>query len=135
MIGESTSSLTISWTPPFSLDVTGVDPDIWYSVFIYNVTEENKPTAILCTNITEIHYIFTSDYITHCDVYSVTVTPFNGAGQGESSPNVTRCADAHFTLLPLLPLQYTQSLLVNLSKVKFLLSQFYTHNLIIHFTL
>ncbi|CAI8044753.1 hypothetical protein GBAR_LOCUS24792, partial [Geodia barretti] len=31
------SSVTISWTAPFSLNVTGVDPDIWYSVLIYNV--------------------------------------------------------------------------------------------------
>ena len=95
-IAESTTSLTISWTPPFSLDVTVVDPDIWYSVFIYNVTDENNPTAILCTNctnITETHYTFTPDYLTPCHVYKLSVIPFNGAGQGESSPYVTRCAE------------------------------------------
>ena len=86
------SSVTISWTAPFSLDVTGVDPDIWYSVLIYNVTDENNPTAILCTdciNITETHYIFTPDYLSPCHVYLFSVIPVNGAGQGESSPNVT----------------------------------------------
>ncbi|CAI7999225.1 hypothetical protein GBAR_LOCUS2659 [Geodia barretti] len=60
------SSVTISWSAPFSLDVTGVGPDIWYSVLIYNVTDENNPTAILCTdciNITETHYTFTPDYL------------------------------------------------------------------------
>ena len=63
---SNASSVTISWTAPFSLDVTGVDPDTWYSVLIYNVTDENNPTAILCTdciNITETHYTFTPDYI------------------------------------------------------------------------
>ena len=86
------SSVTISWTAPFSLDVTGVDPDIWYSVLIYNVTDENNPTAILCTdciNITETHYTFTPDYLSPCHVYNFSVIPVNGAGQGENSGNVT----------------------------------------------
>ena len=95
-VTNDVSSITLFWTPPFSLDVTGVDPDIWYSVFIYNVTDENNPTAILCTNctnITETHCTFTPDYLSPCHVYKLSVTPFNGAGQGESSTNVTRCAE------------------------------------------
>jgi hypothetical protein len=89
---SNASSVTISWSAPFSLDVTGVDPDIWYSVLIYNVTDENNPTAILCTdciNITETHYTFTPDYLSPCHVYNFSVIPLNGAGQGESSPNIT----------------------------------------------
>ena len=89
---SNASSVTISWTAPFSLDVTGVGPDIWYSVLIYNVTDENNPTAILCTdciNITETHYTFTPDYLSPCHVYNFSVIPVNGAGQGESSPLVT----------------------------------------------
>jgi hypothetical protein len=84
------SSVTISWTAPFSLDVTGSDPDIWYSVLIYNVTDENNPTAILftdCINITETHCIFSPDYTSPCHVYNLSVIPLNGAGQGESSGN------------------------------------------------
>ena len=91
-LNSNTSSITISWTAPFSLDIIGVDPDIWYSVLIYNVTDENNPTAILCTdcsNITETHYTFTPDYLSPCHVYNFSVIPVNGAGQGESSPNVT----------------------------------------------
>ena len=80
--------MTTSWTAPFSLDVTDVDPDIWYSVLVYNVTDENNPTDILytdCINITETHYTFTPDYLSHCHVYNISVVPLNGAGQGESS--------------------------------------------------
>ena len=83
-------SITISWSAPFSLDVTDVDPDIWYSVLIYNVTD--NPTAIPCTdciNITETHYTFTPDYPSPCHKYIFTVIPFNGAGQGHSSGNIT----------------------------------------------
>ncbi|CAI8019347.1 hypothetical protein GBAR_LOCUS11635 [Geodia barretti] len=85
---KNTTSLTISWTAPFSLDVTGSDPDIWYSVLIYNVTDENNPTAILCTdciNITETHYTFSPDYTSPCHVYNLSVIPLNGAGQGEGT--------------------------------------------------
>ena len=84
---SNASSVTISWTAPFSLNVTGVDPDIWYSVLIYNVTDENNPTAIPCTDctdITETHYTFTPDYRSPCHVYNFSVTPANGAGQGAS---------------------------------------------------
>ena len=87
---DSATSVTISWTAPFSLDVTGVDPDIWYSVFIYNVTDE--PTAVPCTDcmdITETHYTFTPDYPSPCQEYIFTVIPLNGAGQGETSHNVS----------------------------------------------
>ncbi|CAI8007712.1 hypothetical protein GBAR_LOCUS5345 [Geodia barretti] len=89
---SNANSVIISWSAPFSLDVTGVDPDIWYSVLIYNVTDENNPTAILCTdciNITETHYTFTPDYLSPCHVYNLSVIPLNGAGQGESSPSIT----------------------------------------------
>ena len=85
---KNASSVTISWSAPFSLDVTDVDPDIWYSVLIYNVTDENNPTAILCTdciNITETHYTFTPDYLSPCHVYNFSVIPLNGAGQGEKT--------------------------------------------------
>ena len=31
-------SFTITWDAPFSLDLTGVDPDIVYCVEVYNIT-------------------------------------------------------------------------------------------------
>ena len=85
---RSPASITISWEAPWSLDVTGVDPDIWYSVLIQNVTDENNPTPISCTdctNITETVYTFTPDHLSPWHVYTFFIKPFNGAGQGESS--------------------------------------------------
>ena len=84
----SGSSVTISWRAPWSLDVTGVDHDIWYSVLIQNVTDEDRPTDILCTdctNITETHYTFTPDHLSPCHVYNFIIIPANGAGLGERS--------------------------------------------------
>ena len=88
----SGSSVTISWRAPWSLDVTGVDHDIWYSVLIQNVTDEDRPTDILCTdstNITETHYTFTPDHLSPCHVYNFTIIPANGAGLGERSDPVS----------------------------------------------
>ena len=41
------TSVSIFWIAPFSLDVTDVDPDIWYSVLIHNVTESDCPTVLI----------------------------------------------------------------------------------------
>ena len=84
LISGNISSITISWSSPFSLDVTDIDPDICYSVFIYNITDE-PITLISCTdciNITETQYTFTPDYPSPCHKYNFTIIPFNEVGQG-----------------------------------------------------
>ena len=82
-------SVTISWSAPFSLDVTGVDPDIWYSVLIYNVTDENNPTT-LSIKVNDTSYTFAPPDINPCDEYLVSVTPMNGApGHEESRAYIT----------------------------------------------
>ena len=84
---SDSTSITISWVAPWSLDVTGVDHDVLYNVSCYDVTDKDNPTPISCTdctNITETVYTFTPDHLTPCHVYKFSVTPFNGAGQGES---------------------------------------------------
>ena len=91
-INVNGSSISISWTPPFSLDVTGVDPDVNYSVFIYSMTNETVPVTYPdCANIADTLCVFTPDYVRPCHkyMYIFDVTPYNGAGQGESSQNVT----------------------------------------------
>ena len=98
---SDSTSITISWEAPWSLDVTGVDPDIWYSVLIQNVTDENNPTPISCTdctNITETVYTFTPDHLSPCHVYKFSVTPFNGAGQGKSDNAIAGWFSIYITL-------------------------------------
>ena len=91
-VKSNATTITVSWIAPFSLDVTDVDPDIWYSVLIHNVTDSDRPTAINCTdctNITETCYTFSPDHLSLSHKYNFTVIPFNGAGQGEISHNIT----------------------------------------------
>ena len=71
--------------------MTGVDPDIWYSVLIYNVTDETAVSVPYpnCTNMSETFCVFTPDHLSPCHKYNVTVIPQNGAGVGETSHILT----------------------------------------------
>ena len=86
-VRANSSSIAITWTAPFSLDVTDVHPDIRYSVLIHNITAEANSTAVHvpcpdCVNITATHYTFTTDYPSPCHRYNISVLPLNGAGVG-----------------------------------------------------
>ena len=74
-VTSSTSSVTISWSAPFSLDVTGVDPYIWYSVL---VIDKNNQT-IRSIRVNDTSYTFSPPGLNPCDNYLVSVTPMNGA--------------------------------------------------------
>ena len=63
---------TLSWTAPFSLDLTNVDPDIAYCVDIYNITCGRRDLIVSDCNVTEPSYTFDASdgYI-----YEYIVTP------------------------------------------------------------
>ncbi len=83
------SIISLTWTPPFSLNIRHVDPDITgYCVGVVN------PTSSLVIHsqcgITDTQYNYTvspNDIV--CDTYTFTVTPVNIVGNGETA-NVTR---------------------------------------------
>ena len=77
----------LSWKPPFSLDLTGVDPDIAYCVEVYNITCGRRDLIISDCTVTEPSY--TSDDIApHGYIYEYIVTPrsnVEGARNGAPS--------------------------------------------------
>ena len=81
------SNTTITWTPPHSLDLTGVDPDIVYCVEVYNITCGRRDLIISDCNVTEPSY--TSDDIAPDGyMYEYIVTPrsnVEGARNGTPS--------------------------------------------------
>ena len=84
---SNANSVTISWSAPFSLDVTGV---IWYSVLVYNVTDENNTAIIFNFNVTTRRYTFSF----HCpQKYLISVVAFNDVGLGTSDGSVSNCND------------------------------------------
>ena len=76
--------IRLTWTPPFSLDITGVDPDIWYHVEVYNVTAVRR---VPLTNLTvyKPEFNFTVPDPSPCDQFEFRVTPVNVVGNGTSS--------------------------------------------------
>ena len=65
---------TLSWTPPFSLDLTNVEPDIVYCVEVYNITCRGRELLISDCDVTETSY--TSDVIApEGYIYEYIVTP------------------------------------------------------------
>ena len=65
---------TLSWSPPFSLDLTKIKPDIVYCVDVYNITCGGRELFISDCDVTETSY--TSDVIAPDGyIYEYIVTP------------------------------------------------------------
>ena len=80
----------LTWDAPFSLDITGVDPDIWYRVeFTVNGTHSLGKYS-KTVNIPEFNFTMGDHNHTNTSViYQFRVTPINGAGNGIASAPVT----------------------------------------------
>jgi len=77
--------IRLTWDAPFSLDITGVDPDIWYRV---DITVADDPLST-CNEISIPEVNFTMDNDTSLSVvYEFSVTSMNGAGNGARSYSV-----------------------------------------------
>ena len=73
------------WDAPFSLDITGVDPDIWYRI---EITVGKTPFNTYLVNIPKFNFMMDNRTSTSV-IYEFQVTPINGAGNGITSDPVT----------------------------------------------
>ena len=92
---DDSCNITLSWEAPFSLDVTDVDPDVWYSL---NITclygNRDVPFSLPCNNCDRLHnlsFLFPLD--TSCTMYSFTITAHNDIGPGICRNNL-QCMSA-----------------------------------------
>ena len=76
-------AIHLTWEAPPSLDITGVDPDIWYRV---DITVSGTSDIILSnySNVPEFIYNGSDTSV----IYMFRVTPINGAGNGATSAPV-----------------------------------------------
>ena len=88
-VSENRSHVEVTWEAPFSLDVTGVEYDVTYSLLIYNVTDWTQlPTLVpcaVCHNLTLTHFTFSPPHPLPGHSFAFTVTSQNGAGSGPPS--------------------------------------------------
>ena len=92
---------TLSWDPPFSLNLTNVDPDITYCLDVYNITCGGRELVISDCNVTENSY--SSDAIAQDGyIYEYIVTPrsnVQGAQNGTLSQPLRGLIFQYFCLI------------------------------------
>ena len=79
----NSSAIHLNWEPPFTLDITNVDPDI--SGYTVSITNTN-------TNVTSERNVIKAEFLfqeeendTHYGYYSFSVSALNPVGVGEKS--------------------------------------------------
>ena len=77
---------TISWIAPFSLDLTGVDPDIVYCVEVYNIT---CGRSLLISECDVMETSYTNDALLPGYIYEYTVTPRSNVEGASNGTNLT----------------------------------------------
>ena len=84
----NSSAIHLYWDPPFTLDITDVDPDIpGYTVSITN--SNTKVTSE--RNVTKPEFLFHEEDHDTCHVYLFRVRAWNPVGAGEPSDVMDKC--------------------------------------------
>jgi len=73
--------VNLTWTPPFSLNITNTDPDFFYCVEVYNIS-----TGVTLFDrsymMNDPNFNFMTPSSSSCDRFEFRVIPVNGAGNG-----------------------------------------------------
>ena len=98
MMTVQDSTISLTWTAPFTLDITIVDADITYCVSVVNST--SSLALHLECGITETEYEYPIPPDSACHDHMVTVTPVNPAGNGSSSTYFLQGIATHIHVCP-----------------------------------
>ena len=81
----TTAAIHLTWDHPYTLDITGIDPDIsGYVIYIRNTNTGNMTTVF----VTETEYTFVRQDFRYCDTFEFRVQPLNIVGEGNISDAV-----------------------------------------------
>ena len=67
------NSTTITWEPPFSLDLTDIDPDIVYCVEVYNITCDESEFLMGECNLIDPSYNYS--HLDPAFIYESVISP------------------------------------------------------------
>ena len=73
--------VNLTWTPPFSLNITSTDPDFFYCVEVYNIST-GVTLFDSSYNMYDPNFNFMTPGSSSCDRFEFRVIPVNGAGNG-----------------------------------------------------
>ena len=97
-------SSTLSWEAPFSLDLTGVDPDIVYCVEVYNIICGVDDLVVGDCNVNEPRFV--DNRLQQGYIYRITITPRsngqdaqNGTSNTKEGNNITSCLEQYSYLV------------------------------------
>ena len=92
----NSSTIHLYWDPPFTLDITNVNPDIsGYTVSITN-TNTNVTSE---RNVTKPEFLFQEEGYDPCHVYVFEVSAWNPVGVGEKSDVIDECFGGGWLIL------------------------------------
>ena len=89
-VHNNSTTIRVTWTAPFSLDLTNAEPDIAYCVDIFNITNEERHILTNCS-VLQTHYRFVSNDSNPRDQFKFIITPrsnIEGARNGTPSKPV-----------------------------------------------
>ena len=82
IISTNLTAIVLSWTPPFTLNITNTDKNILF----YTITSIHHDTGeVSSENSTYPGYTFLSMKEFQCDMFGFQVTGWNSAGEGNIS--------------------------------------------------
>ena len=90
----------LSWSPPFSLDLTNIEPDIVYCVEVYNITCGERDLIISDCDVTEPSYTFYD--LADGYIYEYIITPrsnVDGTRNGTPSQPLRGVSDLLWTFV------------------------------------
>ena len=92
------NSSTITWEAPFSIDLTGVDPDIIYCVEVYNITCGVDDLVVGDCYVTEPHFL--DNRLQQEYVYRIIITPRSNGQDAQNGTNNTKQGMYMYLLAP-----------------------------------
>ena len=91
---------SITWGPPFSLNLTGIDPDIVYCVEVYNITCGVDDLVVGNCNVTEPRYV--DNGLQQGHICRIIVTPRSNGRNAQNGTNSTKEGTIMHVHIPLL---------------------------------
>ena len=83
------SSSTITWVAPFSLDLTGVDPNIVYCVEVYNITCGSGVDDLVVGDCDVTEPRLVDSRLQQGYIYRITITPRSNGQDAQNGTNNT----------------------------------------------